>query len=63
WAVQTAGIDLADAVLAATGTPAKAFGLDVGHLVTGGVADVLVLDADLRPALVVAGGQASPARR
>lgn len=55
WAVHTAGIDLADAVRSATATPAHTFGLDAGALAIGAVADVLVLDADLRPALVTLG--------
>jgi N-acetylglucosamine-6-phosphate deacetylase len=55
WAVQVAGIDLADAVRSATATPAHTYGLDAGVLAIGAIADVLVLDADLRPALVTLG--------
>jgi len=62
WAVQTAGIDLADAVLAATATPAKTFALDAGTLVPGAVADIVVLDADLRPVLVTLGQAAGRLR-
>ncbi len=48
WSVQVAGVPLADAVRAATLTPAAALGLArVGDLTAGYRADVLVLDDDL----------------
>ena len=46
--VQAAGVDLADAVAAASTTPAHRLGLDDrGALATGRRADVVALDADL----------------
>ena len=54
----TAGVPLADAVLAATGTPARLLGLsDVGELTPGRRADVLVTDTDLHPAAVLHAGR------
>ncbi len=48
WSVQVAGVPLADAVHAATLTPATALGLArVGDLAAGYRADVLVLDDEL----------------
>lgn len=47
WAIQECGVPFADAVRAATSTPAAAAGLDgVGDLRPGHSADVLVLDRD-----------------
>ena len=57
WAVTVAGIPLADAITAATLTPARAMGLDAGTLVVGGRADLLVLDDRLDLQLVLRGGQ------
>ncbi|SDP22329.1 N-acetylglucosamine-6-phosphate deacetylase [Klenkia soli] len=52
-----AGVPLADAVLAATQTPADLLGrTDVGRLTPGARADVLVTDADLVPVAVLAAG-------
>jgi len=52
-----AGVPLADAVLAATGTPARLLGLDdVGSLTVGARADVLVTDAELTPTAVLRAG-------
>jgi N-acetylglucosamine-6-phosphate deacetylase len=53
-----AGVPLADAVLAATGTPATLLGLtDVGELAGGRRADVLVTDGDLNPTAVLWAGR------
>ncbi|MFC7574668.1 N-acetylglucosamine-6-phosphate deacetylase [Klenkia terrae] len=52
-----AGVPLADVVLAATQTPADLLGrTDVGRLVAGARADVLVTDPDLAPVAVLAAG-------
>jgi len=52
-----AGVPLADAVLAATGTPARLLGVDdVGSLTAGARADVLVTDAELTPTAVLRAG-------
>ncbi|ACZ31457.1 N-acetylglucosamine-6-phosphate deacetylase [Xylanimonas cellulosilytica DSM 15894] len=52
-----AGVPLADAVRSASWVPARALGLaDVGGLVAGRRADVLVTDASLRPVRVLRGG-------
>ncbi|MFQ1004278.1 N-acetylglucosamine-6-phosphate deacetylase [Modestobacter sp. SSW1-42] len=52
-----AGVPLADAVLAATGTPAGLLGRDdVGRLDPGARADVLVTDPDLNPTAVLRAG-------
>jgi N-acetylglucosamine-6-phosphate deacetylase len=52
-----AGVPLADAVLAATGTPADLLALtDVGRLAPGLRADVLVTDAELNPTAVLRAG-------
>ena len=50
------GVALADAVRAATLTPARALGLPAGLLEAGALADVLVVDADLRPVRVFRAG-------
>ncbi|WP_082590399.1 N-acetylglucosamine-6-phosphate deacetylase [Phycicoccus sp. Soil748] len=48
WCVQDLGIDLVDAVTAASATPARAVGLaEVGALAPGGHADVVVADESL----------------
>lgn len=54
-----AGIDLADAVTAASLTPATVLGVvgDVGVLDRGHRADLLVTDADLRPVRVMRAGE------
>lgn len=52
-----AGVPVVDAVRAASLTPASVLGLrDVGGLVAGLRADVLVVDGDLRPQLVLRAG-------
>jgi len=52
-----AGVPLADAVRAASATPADLLGLsDVGQLAAGMRADVLVTDADLNPTAVLRAG-------
>jgi N-acetylglucosamine-6-phosphate deacetylase len=52
-----AGVPIVDAVRAASWVPARALGLqDVGGLVVGRRADVLVADAGLRPVRVLRGG-------
>lgn len=53
-----AGVDLVDAVAAASRTPARALGLDgrAGILARGRPADLVVADADLRPVRVMRGG-------
>jgi N-acetylglucosamine-6-phosphate deacetylase len=57
--VVAAGVPLVDAVLAASATPASVLGRrDVGALVAGRRADVVVTDADLRPVRVLRGGVA-----
>lgn len=59
FAVQQAGIDLVDAVRAATLTPARILdGPDTlrGRLVPGAPADLVAWDADLRPRAVLARG-------
>lgn len=46
--MQTAGIDLDDALAALTSTPARVLGrTDVGHLEPGARGGAVVLDADL----------------
>lgn len=52
------GVPLADAVRSATAVPARVLGLtgEVGSLVPGARADVLVTDADLRPVRVLRHG-------
>ena len=53
-----AGVPLADAVLAATGTPAHLLGRDdVGYLAPGARADVLVTDRELNPTAVLRAGR------
>lgn len=53
-----AGIPLVDAVRAAATTPAEVLGRrDIGALVVGRRADLLVTDADLRPLRVMRGGR------
>jgi len=55
--VVDAGVPLVDAVRAAATTPAEVLGrADLGALATGRRADVLVTDADLRPARVMRAG-------
>jgi N-acetylglucosamine-6-phosphate deacetylase len=56
--VQHAGVDLRDAVTAATATPARLLGIDavVGSLTPGLRADVLVVDDDLSPVRVMKSG-------
>jgi N-acetylglucosamine-6-phosphate deacetylase len=57
FAVRTAGLPLLDVVRAATSTPAAVLGLsDVGALVTGRRADLVVLDHDLDVQRVMRGG-------
>lgn len=52
-----AGVPLADAVIAASTTPAQVLGrTDVGALVAGRRADVVVVDGGLRPRRVLRGG-------
>ncbi|KGH46480.1 N-acetylglucosamine-6-phosphate deacetylase [Modestobacter caceresii] len=56
-ATVAAGVPLADAVLAASGTPARLLGReDVGELVRGRRADVLVTDPHLNPIAVLRAG-------
>ena len=52
-----AGIDLTDAVAAASSTPAAALGLEAGGLAAGHRADLVVTDAELRPIRVMRGGR------
>ncbi|MGW6427443.1 N-acetylglucosamine-6-phosphate deacetylase [Nocardia sp. NPDC055053] len=57
WTVQHAGIPLADAVTAATSTPARVLGLDDrGVLSVGARADLLVTDQSLQPRRVFVAG-------
>ena len=63
-AVRCAGVGLADAVRAASTTPAALLGLghELGDLATGLRADVVVTDGDLRPVTVLhAGAWTGPA--
>ncbi len=56
-ATVAAGVGLADAVTAASATPARVLGRgDVGALVEGRRADLVVVDADLRPLRVMRAG-------
>ncbi|GAA4731685.1 amidohydrolase family protein [Modestobacter marinus] len=56
-ATVAAGVPLAGAVLAASGTPARLLGrTDVGHLIRGARADVLVTDPELNPTAVLRAG-------
>jgi N-acetylglucosamine-6-phosphate deacetylase len=57
-AVRRAGVALPDAVTAATATPARLLGLDseVGDVVPGRRADLLITDADLLPRAVLRAG-------
>jgi N-acetylglucosamine-6-phosphate deacetylase len=57
-AVRRAGVALPDAVTAATATPARLIGLDaeVGDVVPGRRADLLITDADLLPRAVLRAG-------
>jgi N-acetylglucosamine-6-phosphate deacetylase len=63
------GVRFAEAIRAATETPAGLVGIDAGHLTVGGRADLVVLDDGLRPVAVLAGGvsprlrQPSPSAR
>lgn len=58
WVVRECGVPLADAVRAATSTPATAARLaDVGDLRPGGYADILVLDQDLGLRRILRRGQ------
>ncbi|MFD2093894.1 N-acetylglucosamine-6-phosphate deacetylase [Blastococcus deserti] len=58
-AVRNAGVPLPDAVTAATATPARLLGLDseVGDVVPGRRADLLITDADLEPRAVLLTGR------
>ena len=57
WTVREAGVPLADAVLAATATPAAALALPAGTLRPGARGDVLVTDPELEPVLVIRAGR------
>lgn len=58
FAVRDAGVDLGQAVRAASSTPARVLGLsDRGALSTGLRADVVLTDGDLRPERVMRAGQ------
>jgi N-acetylglucosamine-6-phosphate deacetylase len=62
WCVLDLGVDLHDAVTAASRTPARALALaDVGELSPGRCADVVVVDADLRLRRVLRRGAWLPA--
>jgi N-acetylglucosamine-6-phosphate deacetylase len=58
-AVREAGVDLVAAVRAASTVPARVLGLqdEIGSLAAGRRADVLLVDAELRPVTVLRGGQ------
>jgi N-acetylglucosamine-6-phosphate deacetylase len=58
-AVRDAGIPLPDAVTAATATPARLLGMDdeVGDVVPGRRADLLITDVDLEPLAVLRAGR------
>lgn len=56
--VQVAGVPLREAVLATTATPAAAMGrTDIGTLRVGARADILAVDDDLAPRVVLRGGR------
>lgn len=59
FSVQDAGIDLVDAVRAATATPARVLGREgsIGTLAAGARADLLLVDADLRARRVLRAGR------
>ena len=58
-AVREAGVELVAAVLAASTVPARVLGLgdEIGALAEGRRADVLLVDAELRPVTVLRGGR------
>ena len=57
WCVTEVGIPLADAVTAATATPASVMGWsDIGSLTAGRRADLVVVDGDVEPVRVLRGG-------
>ena len=58
-AVREAGVELVAAVRAASTVPARVLGLEdeIGALAAGRRADVLLVDAELRPVTVLRGGQ------
>jgi N-acetylglucosamine-6-phosphate deacetylase len=57
--VRDAGVALPEAVTAATATPARLLGLDseVGDVVAGRRADLLITDPDLNPTAVLQAGR------
>jgi N-acetylglucosamine-6-phosphate deacetylase len=57
--VRNAGVSLPEAVTAATATPARLLGLDaeVGDVVPGRRADLLITDHDLQPRAVLRAGR------
>ena len=57
WTVTTAGVALADAVTAATSTPADALALRAGRLRPGDPGDLVVTSSDLELVLVLRGGR------
>jgi N-acetylglucosamine-6-phosphate deacetylase len=57
WTATTAGVALADAVLAATATPADALALPAGRLRPGDPADLVVTSSDLELVLVLRDGR------
>lgn len=57
WTVTEAGVSLTDAVEAATATPADALALPAGRLRPGDRPDVVALDRDLHPVLVLQAGR------
>lgn len=57
WTVTTAGVALADAVTAATSTPADALALGAGRLRPGDPGDLVVTSSDLELVLVLRGGR------
>ena len=61
WCVIEAGVSLADAVTAASTTPAEVMGWsDVGRLAPGRRADLLAVDDDLQPVCVLRSGRWLP---
>ncbi len=58
WCVAEAGVPLADAVTAASATPAAVMGWgDVGALAAGRRADLVAVDDDLQPVRVLRAGR------
>jgi N-acetylglucosamine-6-phosphate deacetylase len=63
-AVRWVGVTAAEALAMATAVPARLLGLtDRGRIVTGGIADLVLLDADLRVVTTLVAGQVAYQRK